>query len=78
MDSLQDLVGNRMPQEPPEIAAIKQYIHNTYQSDPRVSIKNNTIIVTVESGALANTLRFHIPALQSAAKTTKTILLRIA
>ena len=77
MDKLVDLLAKYTPAEPPEVAAIKRYIQDTFSSDAQVSITEKAITVTVASAALANTLRFHTAKLQAAAGTEKRIVLRI-
>jgi hypothetical protein len=77
MDKLEDLLGRYAPAEPPEVAAIKQYIQATFSADAQVGITEKAITVTVTSAALANTLRFHATKLQKAADTDKRIVLRI-
>jgi hypothetical protein len=77
MDSLQDLLGAYKSQEPSEIKAIKRYIYETFDTPSSVGIQGESIVITVPSGALANTLRFHIAKLQAAAKTEKRIMFRI-
>lgn len=78
MESLQDLLGKYTPQEPPEIAAIKSYVEEHFSTTPRVALQGESaIIITVQSAALANTLRFHITKLQEACDTTRRIVLRI-
>lgn len=77
MDSLQDLLGRYSPKEPPEITAVKRYIDQRFKAESTVSLRDETIVVTVYSAALANTLRYHLRKMQAAADTKKRILLRI-
>ena len=77
MDKLDDLLAKYSPTEPPEVAAIKRYIHETFRADAQVGVAEKTITVTVTSAALANSLRFHAAKLQTAADTDKRIILRI-
>lgn len=77
MESLQDLLGRYTPKEPPEIAAIKHYIDQHFHMTASVAVRDDAIVITVTSAALANTLRYHIRKLQAAAETQKRLLLRI-
>ena len=77
MKSLGDLLGGRLPQEPEEVAAIKHYISQHFQSAASVGLQNDTITITVASASLANMLRLHRPKLQAAAGTTKRLVFRI-
>ncbi len=77
MDSLQDLLGKYSPKEPPEVLAIKQYIFDQFGAASSVGLQGQSLVITVRSAALANTLRMRLPALQTAAKTTKRLIFRI-
>jgi hypothetical protein len=77
MDSLQDLLGKYTPKEPDEILKIKQYILETFNVRSTVGMQGESIVVTVGSGALANTLRYHMTRIQAAADTEKRIIFRI-
>ncbi|HEV2403445.1 MAG TPA: hypothetical protein VGS08_04555 [Candidatus Saccharimonadales bacterium] len=77
MDQLTDILRSRVPQEPPEIAAIKGYIWDNFQSPATILIQNERIVIAVESAALANTLRFRLTQLQSIAQTSKQLVFRI-
>lgn len=77
MDNLGDLIAKRAPKEPPEIAAIKQYIKATLNSSSKVSFQGEAIVVTVTSASLANTLRYHASKLKAAAGTEKQLIFRI-
>lgn len=57
MDTLFDLLSKRMPDEPPEIKVIKQYVREHYREQVGVQIREREIVVTVRSSALAGTLR---------------------
>jgi len=77
MDNLRDLLGKYSAQEPPEIAAIKEYMQAQFQTDCKVAFQGESIVITVRSGALANTLRFHLGKLRDAAQTEKRLVIRI-
>lgn len=77
MDSLRDLMNVYSPKEPTEVLAIKRFIQETYNATSSVGLQGEAIVVTVASAALANTLRFRITDLQSAAETSKRVILRI-
>jgi hypothetical protein len=78
MDTIQDLLGKYSPKEPPEILAIKEYIRQRFNADSHVGQQGDSLVISVASGSLANTLRFHITELQAAAQTDKRIVLRIS
>lgn len=77
MDSVQELLGRFARQEPDEVTAIRRYIVETFESPVRIALHEKTLIITVESAALANTLRFRTLELQKIAKTSKRLVFRI-
>lgn len=77
MDSLQDLLGRYNPREPDEVTAVKRYIAAEFQMTSSVSLRGETLVITVPSASLANTLRLRTPVLQKLAGTTKRLLFRI-
>ena len=77
MDNLRDLLGKYTPQEPPEIAAIKQYLQDQFKADCKVAFQGEAIVITVRSASLANALRFHSTKLRDAAQTDKRLVIRI-
>ena len=76
-DSLFDILSRKDFSEPPEIAALKGYIQEHFQTEAEILIRERDIIISVPSAALASTLRFHARKLQAAASTNKRLVLRI-
>lgn len=64
-------------QESPEIAAIKRYAKDTYQSEVGVQVRDKDILISVKSAALASRLRYDQATLKIVADTDKRIVLRI-
>jgi hypothetical protein len=77
MDSLYDLLADKNFDEPPEIAAIKDYVRQTFKSEVGVAMRGEDIIVTTASASLASRLRFDLPKLQKKLNIEKKIILRI-
>jgi hypothetical protein len=77
MESVADLLGQYNPDGPNEVLAVKRYIEKEFQSGASVSIRNETIVVTVASASLANALRLRINQLRAAAGTKKRVMFRI-
>lgn len=77
MDSISDLLGKRMPQEPDEIKRVKQYIDEQFQASSVVALQGESLVITVKSASLANMLRLRITQLQEASGTDKKLILRI-
>lgn len=76
-DSLLDILARKDFSEPPEIAAIKNYIREHFNAEAEVTNRDFEIIITVASAALASTLRFRLVEIRRAAQTKKRLVLRI-
>lgn len=57
---------------------IKDFITEQFNAPSTVSIQGETLIITVASAALANTLRLRTVQLQEASKTSKRLVFRIS
>ncbi len=77
MDSLQDILAKFGQPEQPELLAIKRYVDENYQTPVSTAISGNSIIITVPSAALANTLRLQTIKIQKACDTDKRLVFRI-
>lgn len=76
-DSLFDILARKDFSEPPELAAIKDYIHDHFKVDAEVITHEFEIIIVVPSASLAGVLRFHARKMQAAAQTKKRLVIRI-
>jgi len=76
-NSLADLLADRDFDEPPEMAAIKRFVKDTFDEDCEVLIRERDIAITVRSSSLANALRLKVTALRAAAQTEKRLVFRI-
>jgi hypothetical protein len=77
MDSLSDLLAGKGFEEPPEVAAIKSYVRDTFGADVQVQLRDNGILIVTSSAALASQLRFATQALREVAQTDKRLFFRI-
>ncbi len=77
MDSLNDLLKGRAPQEPPEVIAAKRYVFEQFGAPSSVTLQSNALVITVSSASLANALRMQTPKIQAACGTDKRIIFRI-
>ena len=77
MDSINTILGDKIFSEPPEINSLKQFIKDNYQADAVVSISGKTIVISVASAALANSLRLRLPEIKRLLKTDKNLAFRI-
>ncbi len=59
------------------MVAIRKFVHDTYNENAEVLVREQDIIVSVRSAALANSLRLKINELRLAAQTEKRIVFRI-
>lgn len=78
MDSLHTILSNKDFDEPPEMSAIKKYVHDEFKTDVGVQVRDKDIVVTVSSAALANTLRLRGPEIKRRCQLDKKITFRIA
>jgi hypothetical protein len=77
MDSMADLLGKYNPGGPEEILVIKRYIAEEFGAPASVGVQGESLVITVASASLANTLRMRLPAIQAAAGTKKRLIFRI-
>lgn len=77
MDAISDLLGKKAPQEPPQVAALKQYVLDNYGEDSKVSINPNYYRITVTSAALAGRLRLEAVEIQASCKLDKKLVIQI-
>lgn len=77
MDSLGSILGNKDFDEPPEMASIKKYVQDEFQSVVGVQVRERDIIISVPSAALANTLRLRGPEMKRRCQLDKRLTFRI-
>jgi hypothetical protein len=77
MDSLQNILSKFDKPEQPELLAVKRYVDEHYQIAVSAAISGNSIVITVPSAALANTLRLQTTKIQAACETEKRLIFRI-
>lgn len=76
-DALGDILAKKSASEPAEIRAVKNFVREAFQSDCKVAVKPDQLIITVPNSALAGTLRFHIVELQAIVGSKNRIVIRI-
>lgn len=77
MDSLNDILGRKDFDEPPEIALIKDYVLREFKSTVEVVVRERDIAITSASAALANTLRLRTTDIKQLCQTDKRLVFRI-
>lgn len=78
MDQIRDLLGRYKAQEPEEISAIKAYVTEQFHMPASVSVRADSLIITVPSASLANTLRLRTTEIKQIANTDKRLVFRIS
>lgn len=77
MDSLFDILKRKDFELPPEVAAIKQYVRDEFQTEVEVLVRDKEIVIAGRSSALIGSLRLRGPAIKKAAGTTKRLVFRV-
>ena len=77
VDSISDLLSRKDFDEPPEMAAIKSFIKETFDEEAEVMVRERDIVITVRSSSLANALRLKTNELRKQADTQKRLIFRI-
>ncbi len=66
MSDLGDILSKkRLPEEPPEFQTIRAFVQERFDVLPRLQLRDNSIIISVPGSAVAGSLRFQLPELQS-------------
>ncbi len=76
--SIADLLKQRSPDEPPEIAAIKAFVLREFDAPCSVKLQTNLIVINVSSAALAGSLRMKLHELQTQLDTPRRLSIRIS
>lgn len=77
MDSINDLLKTKNPSEPPQMAALRLYVKENYQTDVQVGTSQFGYTLTVPNASLASTLRMEIPKIKIACNLDKKLFIRI-
>lgn len=76
-ERLGDILLRRDDSEPPEIAAIKKFVQERFNTSVSVAVRKKQIIITAKNASLAGSLRMHIVDLQKITKNKAKIIIRI-
>jgi hypothetical protein len=77
MDSLFNILSKKGFDEPPEMASIKKYVHDEFNVDVGVQVRDRDIIIKVPNAALASTLRLRGPEIKRRCQLTKRLTFQI-
>ncbi len=75
--ALSDLLADRFDQEPGEIAVIKQFVADNFAQPVAVALRDQQIIISTPSAALAGALRPRLHELTKLCHTNKRLVIRI-
>lgn len=77
MDSLQDLLTARRPEEPEEVTIIKEFLRQHFQARAVITVGQQHVTIQVKNASLAGALRPHLYALKQMCNTQKRLVIRI-
>ncbi len=77
MDSLQDILGKRSFDEPPEVATIKTFVRKQFSMDVGVMVGPHSITIMTPSAGLAGSLRPLLHKLKKELNSDKKLFIRI-
>lgn len=77
MQSLQDIIGSKNFDTPPEVDIIKTFVRKQFSMDVGVVIQAYSITITTPSAGLAGSLRPMLYKLKQELETDKKIFIRI-
>jgi hypothetical protein len=77
MDSLGSILGGKNLEEPPQSICIKRYVETEFKARVGVQVRERDIIISVQSAALANTLRLRGPDIKRHCQITQRLTFRI-
>lgn len=59
MQSLEDMLAKRQPQEPPQVSALKEYARQKFATEIHVVLNRNYYLIKVPNAALAHSFRMN-------------------
>lgn len=77
MKSLQDILGHKDFDQPPEIEIIKTFVRKNLSADVGVVLQTYSITITTPSASLAGSLRPKLYKLKKELNTDKKLFIRI-
>lgn len=75
--ALSDILADRFEEEPEEILIIKSYVLDNFEQTVAVAIRDQQLVITARSAALAGALRPHLYKLKKLCGTDKKLTIRI-
>ena len=74
--ALKDILADKFD-EPPEIIIIKDYVKQEFDLPVGVEIRQNQIVIAVQSASMASELRLHLHKIKPMLNTDKKLFIRI-
>jgi hypothetical protein len=78
MDSLAQLLKNNVPEEPPQMTALKQYVKENYDEMAHVIMSRDSYVLSVPSGGLASRLHMERQDIVTACHLDKPLRIHIS
>lgn len=77
MDSVKDILATKNLDEPTEATALREYCQELFGVKPKISVKKDSIWMSVPNGILATELRMRQPEINRRCQLTKKLVIRI-
>ena len=77
MDSLQDMLQNKRPTEPPQVAALKKYALDNYATEITVRVSPKHYLITVKQAAIANKLHIETAKISEHCQLDKRLVIHV-
>ncbi len=77
MDDIAEILGRGRIEEPDEIKVIKNYIFKKFETEVKISIKNNSLIISSPRAALINELRLESSQIARECSVNKKMMFKI-
>ncbi len=78
MDHIFDILSQKDFDEPPEIQAVKKFVHDEYGLKVNVMSRDKDIVVITNNSSLAGSLRQRGPEIKRRCQITKKLVFRIS
>ncbi len=77
MDSIDDLLSNRTPSEPPQVPALKKYAKDNFNTEISVRVSPKYYLITVPNAGLASKMRVDSLAITQQCNLDKRLVIHI-
>ena len=77
MDALQDLLASKKPNEPPQLAALRNYVRSHHDQPAATGITHLGYTLTVSTAPLASVLQMEMQQIRTECDLDKKLFIRI-